>query len=89
MNTMEKDLMEIKKGQSKIIRKLEYIINSVMIIIGLFNAKTSDSRIELIMGLLAAGLATICQGLLVFEDIKEIIEEPDEGNLEEDTEAED
>ena len=87
MNNMEKDLMEIKKSQSKIIRKLEYIINGVMIIIGLFNAKTSDSKVELIMGLLVAGLAIVCQGLLVFEDIKEIIEEPDADDLEEDTEA--
>ncbi len=43
MSNMEKDLKEIKKGQNKIIRKLEFIINSVMFTFGLVNVMTSDS----------------------------------------------
>ena len=89
MNSMEKDLKEIKKGQNKIIRKLEFIINSVVFTIGLVNVRTGDSKIEVIKGIIVAVLAAASQGLLVFEDIKEIIEEPDEEDIEEETEAED
>ena len=88
MNEIKKDLKELKKGQNKIIRKLEFIINGVIVVIGLVNANTSDNKIDLTLGLLAAGLAAVCQCLLVYEDIKEIIEEPDEDDLEEDTDAE-
>ncbi len=77
MNEIRNELREIRKGQNKIIRKLEYIINGAIVVIGLFNANNSDDKIELTMGLLAAGLAAVCQGLLVYEDIKEIIAEPD------------
>jgi hypothetical protein len=78
MSEITKGLKEIKKGQNKIVRKLEFIMNGAIAVIGLYNARTSDDKVELVMGLMAAGLATICQGLLVYEDIKEIIDEPDE-----------
>lgn len=78
MSEITKELKEIKKGQNKIVRKLEFIINGAIAVIGMYNAQTSDDKVELIMGIIVASLATICQGLLVYEDIKEIIAEPDE-----------
>ena len=83
MSEITKELKEIKKGQNKIIRKLEFIVNGAIVVLGLYDANHSDSKVEMVMGLLTAGLAIACQGLLVYEDIKEIIAEPDEDDSEE------
>lgn len=78
MNETMKELKNILTEQKHINRNIQFLTNGGIIFTGLYNARSSDNRVNQAMGLLAACLALVGQIILLVEDIKECIEEPDE-----------
>ncbi len=78
MSEVTKELKEILTEQKHINRNIQFLTNGGIIITGLYNARNSENRINQVMGLIAACLALVGQLIILGQDIKECIDEPDE-----------
>ncbi len=88
MDEIRTELKEIRKNQGTILRRIEFLLNAGIIISGTYNARTSDSTWGKFFGILAVGLAIVCQIILVYEDIKEELDTPDDETEEDDDDGE-
>lgn len=78
MKEIKQELKQILTEQKHINRNIQFLTNGGIVFTGLYSARNSENSINQVMGLLAAGLAVFGQLLLLIEDIKECIDEPDE-----------
>lgn len=78
MDETRTELKEVNKNQRIIMRRIEFLLNVGIIISGMYNAINSDSTWGKFFGGLAAGLAIVCQIILIYADIKEELNTPDD-----------
>ena len=78
MDEIRRELKTINKNQRKIMRRIEFLMNSGIMFSGLYTVRSKGSFLGKLLGLLTAVLALVCQIMNVFEDLKEVIDEPDD-----------
>lgn len=83
MNEIMNELKQMKIEQRSIGRKIQFLTNGAIIFATLYWVKTNESRSHQVLGIITAILAAVSQVMLMTEEIKEIINVPDEDDSEE------
>ena len=78
---IKQELKEIVTEQKRISRNVQFLINGGIIFTSLYKVKEYENSVVKGLSLATAGLAMFSQILLMVEDLKETINEPDDEDL--------